>query len=108
MMNYMRDGGITMWVLLVAAIGTAIYAATRPRAERPGILFGGTVTSLLLGLLGTSLGLLAVSQHFARFPDKVAAIGQGLGEVSNNGTFAVLLAALLGIASIITRRRLAS
>lgn len=108
MMSYMRDGGITMWILLVAAIGTAIYAATRPKAERPGILFGGTVTSLLLGLLGTSMGLLAVSKHYAQFPDKVAAIGQGLGELSNNGTFAVLLATLLGVASIVTRRRLAS
>ncbi|MBI2898470.1 MAG: hypothetical protein HYY06_33270 [Deltaproteobacteria bacterium] len=107
-MNYMRDGGITMWILLVAAIGTAIFAATRPRSERPGILLGGTVASLLLGLLGVSLGLLAVSKHYAQFPDKVAAIGLGLGELSNNGTFAVLLAALLGIASIVTRRRLAS
>jgi hypothetical protein len=101
MLNYMREGGFGMWLLLAAALVTCGLAATRTARARPAILVAGCITSLMLGLLGLSLGLAAVSAQYGRFPDPVAAIGQGLGELSHNGTFAAALAALQGIAALV-------
>lgn len=104
-MDYFRDGGFTMWLLVVVALGTAGYAFGRDAAARPRVLFRGAVAVLAMGLFGISAGMEAVSQHYDRFPDKTAAIAQGLGELANNGTFAMLLFVALAIAGLVAERR---
>ena len=104
-MDYMRNGGINMWVMLIAAIAIAALAATRPRAARSGVLASGCVLMIIMGIFGLATGLQAVSNHYEQFPDKVAAIGVGLGELSNNGTFSSMLALLFGIASLVTKQK---
>ena len=104
MMDFMRAGGFSMWLMLVAAIATLAVAFTRARDKRQGILFGGAVISIALGMLGMSTGMVAVAQNFNSFPDKVAALGEGLGELSNNGTFAVILAFLLFVVGLASKR----
>lgn len=105
MMDFMRDGGMNMWLLLVTAVVTFGVAATRAKKARSVVLFAGLVIVLIEGMLGLSTGLIAVSSHFDQFPDKVEAIGVGLGELANNGIFASILAVLLGVASIAARTK---
>lgn len=105
MMDYMRNGGITMWVMLIAAIAIAVIAATRPAGARSGVLSAGCALMLILGMFGLSSGLMAISTHYQQFPDKLAAIGEGLGELANNGTFSAGLALLFGVAAIATKPR---
>lgn len=92
MMDYMRNGGINMWIMLIAAIAIAVIAATRPAGARSGALSAGCALMLILGMFGLSTGLMAVSSKYHQFPDKLAAIGEGLGELANNGTFSAVLA----------------
>lgn len=103
-MDYMREGGFNMWLLLAVAIGTVVLVFVRPRGQRPGILFGAMVLCVILGILGLATGLEAVASHFGRFDDPTAAIGQGLGELANNGTFSAGLALLFGGGHLLTRR----
>lgn len=105
MMDFFRDGGFTMWILLVVALATAGYAFGRDPAARPRVLFRGAVTTLAVGLFGISAGMKAVAAHFDRFPDKTAAVAQGLGELANNGTFAMLLFVALAVAGLVAERR---
>jgi hypothetical protein len=106
MFQFMRNGGFMMWVMLIVAIGAAVVAVARDRRERSTVLFAGAFLSLLLGVLGMSLGLVAVSTHFpgpAR--EHPAIIAAGLGELANDGTFGASLAGLLGIAALLTKTR---
>lgn len=105
MMDFMRAGGITMWVMLIAAIATLGIAFTRPRALRAGVLASGAVVTLGMGILGMATGMAAVSANYQRFPDKIAALGEGLGELSNNGSLAVALACVLGVVALVTKRQ---
>ena len=104
MINYFREGGFGMWLLLGAAIATFAIASSRPREARPTVFVAGVITSLTLGLLGLSTGLVAVSRHFQQFPQPLIALGTGLGELANNGSFAALLAAIQGVAALVTGR----
>jgi len=106
MMTYMHEGGFNMWLLLAVGVGTAVVAAMKPREARPGILVGGSWLCVVFGLLGLALGMEAVSAHYGRFDDPTAALGTGLGELANNGSFAAILALLLGAASLVTKRML--
>jgi hypothetical protein len=101
MMEYMRDGGWGMWGILIAAIATVAVTATRPKERRVAALMGGCIAVLMMGMLGMATGMVAVSHGYQKFPDKVEALAVGLGELSNNGTFAGGLVALLGIAAIV-------
>ena len=107
MMEFMRDGGVSMWVLLVSAIATAGVAASRPGPGRPVVLLAGCILALAEGTLGMAAGMNAVAAHYAQFPDKAGAIAEGLRELSNNGTFGGAIALALGIAALVTRSRLA-
>jgi hypothetical protein len=106
MMDFMRDGGASMWLLLASAIATVVVAATRPAPRRPVVLLSGCILVLAEGLFGMAAGMKAVAANYARFPEPVAAIAEGLGELANNGVFAGALALLLGIAALVTRARL--
>ena len=99
MMEYMRNGGLMMWVMLIGAIATVVLAVAW-KQRRTRVLTVGSVVQLGLGLFGMALGLAMVSAGFVRFPDKIAALGAGLGELSNNGTFAALLAGVLGLVAV--------
>jgi len=106
-MNYMHEGGWGMWALLVTSIGIAVWGVTRPKAERSAVFSAGVLVALAEGILGMATGMEAVASHLAarggEYPDKGAAVAMGLGELANNGTFAVFFAALFGLAALLTR-----
>lgn len=104
-MNYMAEGGLNMWLLLAVGVGSAVVAAGKPREARSSILAVGSWLCLVFGMLGLALGMEAVSANYGRFDDPVAAIGTGLGELANNGSFGAILALALGIASLVTKVR---
>jgi hypothetical protein len=105
MMDYFRDGGASMWGILIIFFFTAGLAAARPKAMRSSILGKGSVAVLAAGVLGLATGMKAVSAHVGSFPDKAEAIGIGLGELANNGTFSFILFTILGVASLATAPR---
>lgn len=107
MMQYMREGGMSMWAILVTAALAVALAAVKPAPSRPSILVTGTIATLVQGVMGMALGLLMVSRHYQRFPNPLEAIGTGIGEASHNGTFAGALAAILGVAALVTARQAA-
>lgn len=101
MMNFMREGGISMWLMLATALGAFAFAATRTKPQRPAVLVTGCLAVMIESLLGLSTGMLMVSRVAPRLPDPTAAIAEGLGELSHNGTFGAALAALLGVGALI-------
>ncbi len=106
MFEYMRNGGFMMWVMLVVAIGAGVLAVARNERDRATTFFAGSFLSLLLGMLGMALGMVAVSTHFpGPALEHPAIIAAGLGELANNGTFAATLAGILGVAALVTRTR---
>ncbi|MEW5855351.1 MAG: hypothetical protein AB2A00_41640 [Myxococcota bacterium] len=105
-MDFMRDGGFNMWLLLASAVATVAWAASKPAAERPVILLGGCLASLVLGFLGISTGLIAVSANYNKFPEPLEALAMGLRELSNNGLFAAALATVQGLGAAVTRGNL--
>jgi hypothetical protein len=111
MMDYMRNGGFNMWLLLATAVGVAAFAFTRPADRRSGVLQAGVIALLAEGLFGMATGMVAVASKYPLFaaaaPDRAYLVAQGLSELSNNGTFAGILGALLGAAAVVTARRAA-
>jgi hypothetical protein len=108
MNEYMREGGINMWVMLITAVAVVAIAATRRGEARPRVLSGGCVLLMLEGMFGLSTGMMAISRKYSAFPDPTAAIAGGLGELANNGTFSACLALALGVASVVARHRVAA
>lgn len=106
-MQFMIEGGWGMWASLVIAIGVGGYGFTRDAAKRAGVLFGGAFAVLLSGLLGMTTGMEAVASGIAHqgasWPRAGYAVGLGLGELANNGTLAVALASILGLAALAIR-----
>ena len=103
MMDYMREGGIGMWLMLVTALATGGYAAAQKGERRAFPLAVGSALVVIEGILGLSTGMLAVSRNAGRFPDKAQAIAEGLGELANNGTLAVALSLTLGLWAVLAR-----
>ncbi len=80
MIEAFRDGGVMMWPMLIVALGiawtamrTALRAQQDPTAEEvrrgmQSVLFWGGM-AVLLGLLGTAVGLTITAQAAARAPD---------------------------------------
>ncbi len=106
-MDFMRDGGAVMWVMVASAIATLAVAATRPRGGRPVVLLAGAILAIAEGLLGMAFGMQAVAAHYTRFPDHAGAIAEGLRELSNNGILGAALAVALGGGALLARARLA-
>lgn len=102
MMNYFRDGGFTMWIILLGAVLTFVVAAVKDRESRPVVFTVGCIFSLIAGMMGLSLGMVAVSHYFQRVQAPAAVVAQGLGELSNNGSFAATLALVQGVAALIS------
>ena len=105
-MEFFRDGGYAMWLMLFAFIGSAVFAATRDAKDRPAVLLGGCILSLILGILGMATGMQAVAANYAKFPEPLDAVAQGLRELSNNGIFSALLASLQGVVAWVLRGNL--
>ncbi len=103
MMDFMRDGGINMWVILATTIATVAVALARGKERRSMTFVVGMCAVMIEGMMGLSTGMIAVSKHFGRFPDAAQAIGIGLGELANNGTFAATIATVFGLAALFTR-----
>ena len=105
MLEFMRLGGFPMWVMLASAIAVGGWAAARGAARRSEALAAGTVLVVIEGVLGMALGMKAVSGAVDMIGgDKGSVVAAGLGELANNGIFAALLALILGIAALSTRR----
>lgn len=89
-----------MYLILIVALAAAAVAFVRKGRARSHTLWVGSYGCLASGVLGMATGMMAVSSQIGRFSDKGAAVAQGLGELSNNGTFAVALATLLAIGAL--------
>jgi hypothetical protein len=101
MLDFMREGGFTMWLLLAAVIGTAVKAARSAPGARASVLLFGAAASLVIGLYGLSMGMTAVAGYFDGHPDATAHIlAVGIGELSRNGSFAAGLALVQGLAGM--------
>lgn len=44
MLEFMREGGVSMWLMLAAAVVFSGLAATRPRPVRPTVLVTGSLS----------------------------------------------------------------
>jgi uncharacterized membrane protein YhfC len=102
MTTYFQDGGYAMWLILIIALGSTAVAVASKAERRSKALWLGSYGSLVAGVFGMSAGMVAVSRNISRFADKGAAVAQGLGELSNNGSFAAILAVVLAVAALIT------
>lgn len=100
MITYFQDGGFGMWLILVIALGSAAVAVASKGERRSKALWLGSYGSLVAGVFGMSAGMVAVRNHISLFADKGAAVAQGLGELSNNGSFAAILAVVLAVAAL--------
>lgn len=104
MMTYFQAGGFSMWMILVVAVAAIAVAVAKKGPSRARALWIGSYGCVVTGVFGLAFGMNAVSAHIGRFADKGAAVAQGLGELANNGTFAAILATLLGVAAILVSR----
>ena len=100
MMNFMREGGFSMWLMRATAVAAMGFAASRPRAQRPGVLVAGCIATIIESIFGLALGMAVVSRTVPTLPDPPAALAMGLGELSNNGILGALLATVLGVAAL--------
>lgn len=101
MTQYFQDGGYAMYLTLFTLLGTiGVAGVWRKQASR--VLTNGAFLVLAQGLFGLASNLNAVSSQYTRFPDHVQAIGTGIGEAANAGTFAAAVATLLWVASLAT------
>jgi hypothetical protein len=105
-MEFMRNGGVNMWAMVVAFLAILVLGL-RAKAERREKIFDrGAVSILMLGMLGMAAGMIATSKA-GSLPSETA--GQitaiGLGELANNGVLAAVLFVALQIASFTFGKR---
>ncbi len=103
-MEFMRDGGFGMWLMLAAFVAAGALAARAKPADRARVLERGGSSVLMLGVLGMAMGMVAVSQKSASFPSQTEAIAMGLGELANNGILAAILFVLLQVGALAVGR----
>jgi len=101
-MNFMREGGFNMWLLLPFGIGSAALAVARPGRRRV-VLLGGTLLVLAAALFGLATGHYAVAGYFAANPQATAHdLAQGLRESAHNAILGPAIALLLGGAAALS------
>lgn len=105
MATYFQAGGYSMWMILIAAVAAVAVAIAKNGGARSRTLWLGSYACLVAGVFGMAAGMIAVSSHIGHYADKGAAVAQGLGELANNGTFAALLATVLGVAALVASTR---
>ena len=105
MAEFMRNGGVAMWVMLITAIGAGVAATWNGPDARPRILAAATVGVLAQAMLGMALGLVMVSRAAERAADAGHLVALGLGELANNGILGGGLALALGAAWLVATRR---
>jgi len=104
MMNFMREGGFNMWLLLLFGVGTAALAVARPQRRR-AVLLGGTLLVLASTLFGLATCHYAVAGYFAANPQATAHdLAVGLRESAHNAILGPVLALLLGGAATFSPR----
>lgn len=108
MIDWFIDGGLIMWPLLAVALGVIALSVRAALALRtPGtsgeaprltsILFWGSV-ALLLGALGTVVGLMVAARHIAAAGGASAAlIWSGVGVTLTTLVFGILIFLLAGL-----------
>lgn len=98
MIDWFLDGGYMMWALLALALGVIGLAARAAiglgRGDAPAqplgtILFWGAV-ALLVGALGTAVGLVVMAQH-------IAAAGGATPQLIWSGVSVTLVTLIFGI-----------
>jgi hypothetical protein len=109
MMNFMREGGFNMWLMVATAIVVAGVGLTRPREKRAGVFHAGMILLILESIFGLVAGMKAVCAYterpaFASMANQAALVAEGLGELANNGVLGVGLALVLGLGFLVTRR----
>jgi hypothetical protein len=101
MMNFMRDGGFNMWVLLIVGVGTAALALSRTRERRRGVLIAGAFVALCSTLFGLATCHFAVAGYFAANPQAtVQDLAVGLRESANNAILGPAIALALGAGAV--------
>jgi len=104
-MQFMRDGGVFMWVMLVAALVSLGLAFARRDQNGWRIAAGGAVLVLGLGVIGYSLGVGSTMKFIGSWTgaeaEKLTILTVGLRESSNNTLFSGVLAVVMSIASFI-------
>jgi hypothetical protein len=100
MLTYFQEGGYAMWMILAVAVASLATAGTARGQRRCRALWLGSYGALIAGVFGMAVGMVAVSRNIARYADKGAAVAEGLGELSNNGTFAAVLATGLAVLAV--------
>lgn len=104
MLNYVREGGFSMLLIIFVAVATAVFAALRPAGRQREVLYGGAILSLAAGMLGIASGLQAVAAVFRRFSDPLEALSVGMRELSYNGVFSAIVAAALVVAGLAVKQ----
>jgi hypothetical protein len=106
MLDFMREGGWAMWLVLAmggVALGVAVSFAVRPRERKLGILRPLSVATVFVTLSGVASGIKATMHHVTTHPEwsqDLARYGMiGIGESITN---AVLGFGLLGLAWLVT------
>ena len=103
MLDYMRDGGWTMWLMVLTAVFAGIWAYSRP-GSATRLLARASVVVLMEGMLGLASGLAAVSKHLADAPEPAKLTLVGMGELAHNGTLAAGLFLVLGTSSLVAEQ----
>jgi hypothetical protein len=95
MLDFVRDGGFGMIPVMLFGIASIVLAARYANAPKKGdlaLLVGAGVATLLLGVLGTVIGVQVSARFLEQTPDKWLFV-QGLREALN-----VMVAALVATA----------
>lgn len=95
MREFMRDGGLPMWVMLITALGAGAAAVWGGRDGRARILGAGVAAVLAESLLGMATGIIATSRAAESNGDVARILAYGLRELANNGILGGALALLL-------------
>lgn len=108
MQEFMRNGGVSMWVMLITALGAGAAAAWNGPDARPRILAAAAAAVLAEGMLGMATGLIATSRAAEHHGETATILAYGLRELANNGVLGGALAlALTGAWLVATRSRAA-